>query len=289
MPLSLLAAAAFATQTHAPPLPAPRALTRQEARTAPVDVLARRLLGATGALMREVERPPPEPYPGDRWLRGLTFATAPRWSRRAGLCETDLFMLSFQPAGVAAAGSEPPVRVSDLGIVKRFRAIGEPGLGSDLATEEERMRFEPACAESGPVLGQNSGWFGGSAGMHGFTANDAAFAIRVYRQAIAGGASGALSPAGCTDDRSVGVPPICGNPAAALASLPPIAPFWFSIDPCTRREAALCVTAIIARNIDALGSQRQIRVTIRTDREATWPATPIAVASISLAAVTIVY
>jgi hypothetical protein len=290
MPLGLLAAIALAVQAPAAPLPAPRALTREEARTAPIDVLARRLLGATGALMREVERPGTEPLFGERWLRGLTFASAPRWSRIAGLCEVELFLLSFEPVGEAADGREPPVRVSGLAIVRRFRAIGDPGAAGHNWTEEERRRYEPACAQSGPVLAEATPWFSGAAGGRSFTPNDAAFAIRAYHQTIAGAAAGALTPSECLDDGSPGVPPICGNPAATIATLPRDRPLWFEIAPCTAGEAALCVTATVARNIDALGIQRQIQVTIRTDRDATYPKpASIGIMGASLRARTIVY
>jgi len=290
MSLSLIAAAAIAAQVPVAPLPAPRALTREEARTDPVDVLARRLLGATGALVRQVTRPPPEPWPGEEWLRTLVMATAPRWSRTAGLCEADLFVLSFQPAGEAAAGQEPPVRVSNLAIVTRYRAIGDPGAAGDMWTEEEQRRFEPACAQSGPVLGEGSRWFGGHAGARGFTSNDAAFAIRTFRQAIVAAASGALPPSACVDDRARSVPRICGDPRATLASLSPDGAGWFDIAPCELGEDRLCVTATVPRNVDELGGQRRIIVTIETDRAGTYPRTlPIGIEKVSLRATTIVY
>lgn len=199
-------------------------------------------------------------------------------------------MLGFQPAAEAAEGREPPVEVSDLTIVRRFRAIADPGGAGDHWTQEEQRRFEPACAASGPVLGPGSNWFGGAAAAHGFTAGEAAFAIRAYRQAIAEAASGALPPIDCVDDPSRGVPPICADPPATLASLSPDGPLWFDMAPCADGAGPLCVTVTVPRNIDGLGWQRQIRVAIRTDAGSVYPRPrTINVASVSLSAGTIVY
>jgi hypothetical protein len=290
MPLTALVAAAVAAQAPAAPLPPPLPLTREEARTAPVHVLARRLLGDTGALVREMERPPPEPYPNESWLRQVVFASAPRWARIAGLCQADLFLLGFEPAAEASDGQEPPVRVSDLATSKTFRAIGDPDAAGVWWTEEEQRQFGPACAASGPVLSQGGGWFSGSTPARGFDGNDAAFAIRAYRRATSAAATGRLTTVPCRDEAFARVPPICGAPAATLASLSPNGAVAFLIAPCSPDDDVLCVTATVPRNIDALGDQRRIEVTIRTDRSATYPqGQPIGIDGVSLRAVTIVF
>jgi hypothetical protein len=290
VPLNLLIATALAGQVPAAPLSAPDALTREEARTEPVDVLARRLLGATGALVREVERPPPEPYPGQTHLQNLTFASAPRWSRVAGLCEADRYVLGFEPAGGASEGTEPPVRVSRLAVLQTFRAIGDPRPARAHWTEEEQERYEPACAESGPVLGTRSHYFSGYTSVGRFNARHAAFAVRAYRAAIASARNGTLTAIQCQDDRSTGVPRICGDPAATLAVLAPEAPDWFEIEQCREAPETLCVTATVPRNIDGLGAQRQIVLRIGTAHPDAVPSAPnIELRSVSLSARTIVF
>ncbi|HEX8644423.1 MAG TPA: hypothetical protein VF702_10985 [Allosphingosinicella sp.] len=292
MPVALLAAAALAGQVPAAPLPAPRALTREEALTQPVDVLARRLLGATGALVREMERPSPASFFDGPWLMRLTFASAPRWSGIAGLCQADLFHLGFEPAGEAEEGQEPPVRVAHLWMQARYRAIGEPAATGAGWTPDDHRREDRACAQSGPVLGASNSYFGGRTRPNGddLDAGEAAFAIRVYRAAIASARRGALAEIPCRNDVVGGTPPICDDPRATVAALPLDGPNWLEIDPCGETPETLCVSAIVPRNIDALGPQRRIQVRIATAHPTPGLRLPsIELRGVDLAAHTIMY
>lgn len=265
-------------------------LTREEARTLPVDILARRLLGAAGELVREVMRPPPQPHPDETGLRQLIFASAPRWARVAGLCTADIFLLRFEPAAEPVGNAEPPVRVAGLGVTTGFRVVGDLESGGDLRTEAEQREYEPLCARAGPVLrteGRGSSFFRGTREGAPFNPNDAAFAARTFRAAIAN--ADAIVPIQCSDDRSRGLPSICIDPRRTLAGLSPDAPYWFEIVRCEAADA-LCVVASLPRNIDALADQRYIRVTIRTGQRATYPRpTQIAIRSVTLQAGTIIY
>jgi hypothetical protein len=214
-------------------------LTLRQASALSDQALARRVLGEAGRLYVEAERPDPaELAPmGAQGLYFLNFATAPRWSGYAGICEADVAAVSLRPApGARLRDRDPPARVEALSTARRFRIAGDPAAGSR-RIEVDGDRQCSLCAGAGRVLGLEDGRtrFFQVRGGRG-DASDASFAAIALRQALEAVRTGALVPT-C----SGGAP--CPGAVAALSRFDVTRLTTVTVDRCAADAADLCVTA----------------------------------------------
>lgn len=171
----------------AAPAASTQPLTLRQASSLSDQALARRVLGEAGRLYAEVERPDPAELPpmGATGLYFLNFATAPRWSGYAGICEADVALVHFRPVpGSPLSGRDPPSRIESLSTQRRFRISGDAATGSRWI-EGNREAQGRACASAGPVLplDHNRPRFFTVRSASG-DANDASFAARVLQEAL---------------------------------------------------------------------------------------------------------
>ncbi|HEX5181839.1 MAG TPA: hypothetical protein VFW19_01680 [Allosphingosinicella sp.] len=241
-------------------------ITLREARELPLDILARRVLGAAGRLVAEVERPSGEsgPFaaPGLRWL---TFASRPRSAGFAGICEADLFLVSFEPIGKDPPTEDTPSRVQRLDTSTVYAIVGHPSDRDDGGDSRDEAR----CGRSDAVLRSDphiASFFGGSTEGGGFRAVHASLAARALDRAIRLAKRGELGTISCTEDSAPAVAQICSDPRAYLAALSPAKILFVEIGVCRGRTGYLCVAADFPREApkdDPLRDQRQVTVTVR--------------------------
>jgi hypothetical protein len=222
-------------------------LTLAEARTLPVPVLARRMLGAAGSLYREVSRPGPDAgvtMPGGppRGLTGIAFAAAPRATRSAGICEAEVAALSLEPVRPPSeTDPDPPARVTRLQTVRLYRIVADTN-GSD--DPRDQGRSDELCARAGPVLAEDGQgqFFGGNAfGTSGLTALHVSFAARALQQAQRLAAAGTIRPA-CTEAQGFSPEELCGDPARRLSQLSPADISGVGLNRCADAVERICVS-----------------------------------------------
>lgn len=214
-------------------------LTLRQAHALSDAALARRVLGAAGRLYVEAERPERTGLTpmGTVGLYFLNFATAPRWSGYAGICEADVAALSLRPApGGRLADRDPPVQVETLSTTRRFRIVGDPSTGSrSIAGDGDRQRR--SCATAGRVLGRDNGTtrFFEVTSLHS-RGDAASFAAIALRRAIEAVSSGALVPT-CSGGES------CPWARSAISGFDMTRLTLVTIDRCAADAPELCVTA----------------------------------------------
>ncbi|HEX9931726.1 MAG TPA: hypothetical protein VGB08_02675 [Allosphingosinicella sp.] len=226
-------------------------LTLTEARSLPAPEIARRVLGAAGALYPELQRPGADAglsLPGGphRGLTFLTFAGTPRSAGFSGLCQADIAFVSFRPIRAPTQSDvDPPARVSGLSTSRWYRIVGDAETPSDDETaDRDERRLERICARSGPVLGtaDRRRFFSGEAfGSSDFGPWHASFAARALQHAIRLAASGAVRPA-CMPNPSFSPDELCGDPVRQVARLAASAVFRVVLERCSAAGDALCVT-----------------------------------------------
>lgn len=277
LPLALAAACVSASPAAA------QTLTIAQARTLPVQELARRFLGASGALYREIERPgrnagislPGAPPLG---LTSLAFAASPRSAGFAGLCAADVAFVSFRAIRTPTqTDADPPARVSGLSTARLYRIVGDPEsrTGEDWTSRREE-RLERSCNSSGPAFaaGASRRFFSGTAfGVPELRPAHAWFAARALHQAISLAAAGAIQPA-CTPNPSFSVDELCGDPARRVAQLRPEEVAWVVLDRCSAASADLCVTVSFVVPDSTPWSARIVDVVIATDSPRVDPPLP---------------
>ncbi|HEX8193977.1 MAG TPA: hypothetical protein VF552_13860 [Allosphingosinicella sp.] len=246
MPSALIAAfvalQAPAATLRTPTLRTPTLLTREEALSLPANVLARRLLGATGAIYTEIERPvAPDPLPmGPPGLNSLTFAGAPRWSGYAGICVADVVTVGFQPVGPTVADARQSVQVDSLVTEQRFRIVGDTS-GGDRADGSDRERQRRLCDNAGPVLAldRDSRRFFSVRGARG-GAHDASYVARIVQQVLTKVATGELAPS-CSGAGD------CAGSRVAIARFDVTRIATATVDRCPGESAELCVWASMSQ------------------------------------------
>lgn len=177
--LTLSAPPALAQATSAP------TITRDRAMTLSPDELAQLVLGQIGSQVRAVTRPNFAPGSGmrmDSALQGLTFATAPRPTRTAGLCVADRIDVSFEHDG--ANESATAVRPREIRAAQVYKVIGEI---APLAEVEETRQAEEIrrCAQAGPVIEANYNDRGRAHFFH-FAGSDNPFTALLVLQRVIG-------------------------------------------------------------------------------------------------------
>lgn len=241
---------------------AARGPTREEALTRPPQELARRLLGASGSLVKEVQRPVAD-NPGP--LSQLRFAGPPRSAGFPGLCEADTFLVALKPAPVANGSPPNATVVADLVAGKLFKIVGDP---ARRAGSRDWRLLERRCAASGPVLSSlapgapREGFFGGNFNSHRLEAADAHFAARALDQAIK-----TASPAPvCKEDPAEPAAGFCVKPRAVLERLGPDQVKHVDVRTCPDVPATKCVEVTFDRG-SARGTNeaRHLAVSIATD------------------------
>jgi len=259
---SLIAAAPAAAQT----------LTIREARALPGDELARRMLGAAGALYPEIERPGPHaghsyPAGGPIGLSHLAFATAPRFSGFPGLCEAETVSLAFVALLPATdADPDPPARVSRIATHMRYRIVG-PAEPRPRTAEADR-RGEAICSASGPVLEgempQRRFFTGTAFGVTAFEPGHAAFAARALLKAQSAVHSGSIRVR-CTPEPDYARENLCANAADRIAGLDPATVHRFALERCTADPRRLCVEAHFRTSQSDFFTCDELIVSIETD------------------------
>ena len=143
--LLALAGAAFAAQDAAP-------LTKNSVRAMAPEALTRRLFGELSRVMLPIAEPArtrPRPRP-TRPLRSLSFLTVPRGSNDAGICESEVVTVGFEPAG-PENGADTPVRPRAIGTSTQFfvRDAARMRQGGPVEAGEARA-LDAACAAADP-------------------------------------------------------------------------------------------------------------------------------------------
>lgn len=136
--------------------PAPY-LTREQALTLPRNEIAEIVFRQLATRMQGMSRPNFTgvfPGPAPAGLDSLVFATRPRATHVAGLCEATRIEVEFHDGD-----GEGARRATDLSTRSVYKVIGDLELGGE-RSEEEQRRLEAACARAGPVIADGTGDFG---------------------------------------------------------------------------------------------------------------------------------
>lgn len=241
--MSLLLALAATTAVQAP-VTEPRGLSLREAQTLPARTVLERVLGATGGLYTEVQRPGPAITRGRAFV--IAFASAPRSAGYPGVCVADTLTVDFGPAADGPATSVGHVQSFNRNML--YRIVGDTAPPAGGWTDSYRRMLATRCAAAGPVLSRPDraapGFFGGYASVGGpFGADHAYFGARALVMA----SSGASPPAQCEDHGSGPAPRLCDDPSALLRNLPMERFLGFWIDRCEQDSLELCVAANFSR------------------------------------------
>jgi hypothetical protein len=269
MIVALLLAAATPVEPVPDRTPGP---TTAEARTQAPAELARRVLGPSGEIYREVQRPGPGGgLVAVSWLSGLMFATAPHSSGFPGLCEAETLFVGFRPAaGTPRQAADAPVYVDRLTSGKAYKIVGDATASSDGGSDDDERGLAARCATVGPVLWQPdtrakvshffSVRFDGNSSA---PAAMASFGARALQKAMV--ASQSLSQIPCREDHSEPAAHLCADPHRLLNELPMERLVELRIAPCSLSASALCVVAAFIRQSDELEEQRFLDVRIETN------------------------
>jgi hypothetical protein len=254
----LIVAALVALQSEPAPDPA-RTLTLRQALTLAPDRLAAKLLGESGALFSETLV---ESMDGGLTGFGLIgFATRPR-SAGPGLCQSDVVLVYFRPAGPETAdAADRPMRIGGLESSTRFKIVGDT---EEFDTDEDAdSRRDAICAQAGPALPSinDTGrpyFFGGLVHV-----SEAFFAARVLQRVSRENAAGALANLACQEDE--GIQGSCRDARATLAMLKPKQIGGVEIERCDGTKANQCVIAHYPLPAGWPTDTRSLTVRIRTD------------------------
>lgn len=276
---------------------AARGPTLSEALHDPPLELARRVLGLSGEIYREVQRPFLESVPSVSWLTNLTFATAPRSAGFPGLCEASTIFVSFRPEQNAPPDSDVRTIVNALQTGRLYKIVGDTTPLPDTWNDDYGRSIAERCAAAGPVLLQPNGgvraghFFSGRFnGSSDFWPAHAYFAARALQKVTAAATSGALTTIPCEEDRDEPAAHFCAEPRSLLANLSLQRLNGFEIAPCRRGDAELCVSARFTRQSDSLDGQRMLAVEIRTDAShIDPPPSDFRILAVSISGFTIVY
>lgn len=249
-------------------------MTIGQARELPVRELARRVLGAAGALYAEVERPGAgagRSYPagGLVGLSFLSFAARPVSAGFEGLCEVAVASVSFRTIRRATEQDlDPPARVHRVHTNSLYRIVSDPDRRGEW-TDRYSRQLDRECADQGPVFRTNEGggrrFFSGRAyERFDFLAVDASFAARALRQVIRRAASGDLQPV-CTPNPAFADGELCGEPLRRLARLDLAELSRVELTNCSASAPNLCVRAIFRLPGSGRFEWRELQVSIETN------------------------
>jgi hypothetical protein len=248
----------------------------REARTQSAEMLAGRLLGASGRLVSEVRRPDAN----QRYFSSLEFASAPRSAGFEGVCEADTFWVSL---GTSPRRTGPeidrPTYVTGLSNNFLFRIVGTAeelaSRGDPDTGDANWAKLKSACARAGPVLGGEQGraadvfFFGGLADGREFRPVDAYFAARTLALALVRTRAG-LKP-GCAGDPAEPSDDLCADPAAAVRGVDLGRLRYVGVESCKDRPGEKCVQALFDRGATIGWTQRRLVVEVATDARVTDP------------------
>lgn len=140
----------------------PDALTFDEARSLSPDALARRVLGASGALVKEasVEGARGQ-FANPRWLAHITFTSAPRAAGFPGVCAVDTYGVDFSPASPSASlmADAGPAKVAALRTGTVYRIVDAGPVPTSGWSDDYGRKLADACARKASVI--SSGPYGG--------------------------------------------------------------------------------------------------------------------------------
>jgi hypothetical protein len=226
-----LAAALFLLLFAAAPASAadkPVPLTRESVATMPDGELTRRVFGELGHVMFPQRRPERQSAGRFRPLRGLDFLTRPRASGRAGVCETDMIVVAFEPVPFAP-GDDPPVRPYrfekyENHFIQDFAAARQGGPSED---EEAESRLDAVCRKIDP---RSKRLIVASSAVEIVAGLDSLADL-----IEAAGKSRALAPLECEDES--GEPVVEAACLVNLARLDPLELYYSTfVDGCSRKD-----------------------------------------------------
>ena len=240
--------------------------TEAEAQTLSVRELADRMFGASGAKIVAMQRPVPPKAPSEATSWFLLFATAPKASSYAGICEAQVFFIEFlRPEALSRLHPGAQAATPNaFDITNRYKIVGDPMGGWVNGTDSD---LESKCGRAGavipPVVGHDLGNHFFWAGYDGHDVKDweASFAAKALNLAKAPGRDVKIS---CADSSKPNVS-ICGNHDQVLARLPLGFIQYVAIRSCADLPGTRCVTAQFPLEPDRANDKDALLVTVSTN------------------------